>query len=87
MAKKKIDQSWLTFLEQFTDMVVMMGLDATSEILKRVKAGERPQELQPLITAYVKRHQKKPPTERAVHTRKARQFAAKAREMKERGEL
>jgi hypothetical protein len=85
--KKKIDKQWLTFLEQFTEMVVLMGFDETGEILKRVKAGERPAELQPLINFFVKRHQKLPPSKRAAHTRKARRFAAEVRAMKERGEL
>ncbi|MDQ3818522.1 MAG: hypothetical protein M3362_12715, partial [Acidobacteriota bacterium] len=83
MAKKKIDKQWLELLEQFTEMIVMMGFRETSEILKRIRAGERSKDLEPLIIFYTRRHQRRPPAVRAVNTRRARRFGQWVREMAE----
>jgi hypothetical protein len=84
---KKSDQEFLTFLEQFTALVELMGFTETCEILHRVQAGERAKDLKPMIDCFTKHHQSLPPAVRAAHTRKVRSYKRRVLAARERGEI
>lgn len=83
----KTDQSWLTFLNQFTMLVEMMGFDEAVEICQKIRKGEKIKNLEPVIRFFTKRHRSLPPAKRAAHTRKVRRYRQKVIEKMERGEL
>jgi hypothetical protein len=74
-------------LDDFTELVILAGLDGARMILKEVQAGTKADAMKPLIDFVVKRQASRPKREREEHERRAREFAAKVRAMKEAGEL
>lgn len=68
-------------LEQFTEMVTLIGLDGTSHVLRMARDGMKPQELAPVMTFYAGRMATMTARERAAHKRKVQRLAAQAREL------
>lgn len=82
----KLDEELVT-LSRFTDMVEILGLKGTRDVLKAIQAGSSVKELRPLIERYAEEQANRPAKERAKDKRRAEEFAASVRAMKERGEL
>jgi hypothetical protein len=74
-------------LEDFTELVTLLGLDGASHVLKMARDGMKVQELVPVMTFYAGRMAALTPRQRAAHKRKAERLAAKARKLKEAGLL
>jgi hypothetical protein len=74
-------------LEDFTELVTILGLDGASHVLKMARDGMKVKDLTPIMTFYAERMAALSTRQRAAHQRKVEKLAAKARELKKEGKL
>jgi hypothetical protein len=86
MAKKQTTQKQVTVtLDQFAEAVKLLGLDGTRMVITALRAGKRPQEIEPMMLPYIKRYVAMPTNERRNHRRKVGRYVARYRAMQKGG--
>jgi hypothetical protein len=66
-------------LEQYAELVTMLGLDGARDVIEAVRAGTPVKEIHTLTLPFIQRYAALPKAEREAHRRKVEEYTAHVR--------